>query len=493
MGSEGQVSTGRLKDCIFCGAPARSKEHFYPAALGGTRARSGTLCHPCNQKFSRLDSSLVKQIGFFAALLGVPDRSRSPRRGHAYDPRLRRHYQFQFDGQFESEAVEVQVKKGPEGGAIIKALGSAKHLAEFQAKTRKHFGDTQPEHDTEEFVPIETRNRIRYRSRLFRRASARILLNFLADQEPELARSPTLRPLKTFITTGRQTGPTRLVWEDFGPDVTGVRTMTEFQHRILLQLPADDGRSYGRIIWFDCLAVAVDLARLRGREASYLIDVNPFLAAPHGDRRQQILRGKLPAPVPDNPYNRTALAYRFHGASWRVQAFNWKRRAQSLLTDLNTTRRLSRATRGDAIAGLLVKETGRIVSMLNAAVKFAALWYEQPLSAADAKRLRQKLASSRGSRYELSDQTRQLVDSLREIVSEYLADQLTSRRLTLTALQNLFEGLDGGTHAIRLLADAAGIRKPELDLDAVSRRSRLINQQISLAARASLAPKTFGG
>ena len=130
--------------------------------------------------------------------------------------------------------------------------------------------------------------------------------------------------------------------------------------------------------------------------------------------------------------------------------------------------------------------------MLNAAVKFFALWYEQPLSVAEARRLRRLLASSRGRQYELSDQTRQLVESLRDTISEYLADQLTFRPLTLTALQNLFEGIDGGTLAIRLLADAAGIRKPDLDRTAASRRSRWINQQTGIAVKASLARTPSG-
>lgn len=68
------------KTCIICGDPAGSREHIFPAALGGRRTNKGIYCGTHNEGFSPLAAVLSRQLELINALLSVrPDRSATPR------------------------------------------------------------------------------------------------------------------------------------------------------------------------------------------------------------------------------------------------------------------------------------------------------------------------------------------------------------------------------------------------------------------------------
>lgn len=470
--------------CIFCGQAARSKEHLLPAALGGTRAERGILCKACNQRFSRLDESLVRQLAYFATQLGVPDRSRTPRKGRSYDPRLGRHYTFQIGGQLEPQGMEVQIERRGEG-AIVKVLGTARAVEEFAAKTRKIFPVGEETFGDSEFVPVEARSRVHYRSRAFRRGSARVVLNFLAHVDGALARSATLRPLKTFVKTGREQRDARLAWEDFGSDLTGVPATGAFHHRVVLQLPSENGRSFGRITWLGNLVAAVDLGELRGRVPTYVFDIDPSKRAPN-DTRCSERSEVLPPPIRDSGDTLPALGHRILQTARRVQVSNWRMTAGDLLASLNETRLVRRSERPDAVVKILNEQTGRIVSILRTTIRFAGLWYSDPLKPEARARLRRLLAAERGSLYELSRRTLRVVQVLRVRLAEYVSDRLVYRSLTLGDLFNIFEGLVGADIAIGAVASLAGIGPQDRNLEEVARLSVQLDRDVAVAARRSL-------
>ena len=59
------------KDCIICGKRAGSKEHVFPAALGGRRINKGIYCAVHNDGFGPLAGLLSAQLKTINALLGV--------------------------------------------------------------------------------------------------------------------------------------------------------------------------------------------------------------------------------------------------------------------------------------------------------------------------------------------------------------------------------------------------------------------------------------
>ena len=66
------------KTCIICGRRAGSREHTFPAALGGRRTNKGIYCGPHNQGFSHLAKIITQQLKSINALLAVrPDHEDS--------------------------------------------------------------------------------------------------------------------------------------------------------------------------------------------------------------------------------------------------------------------------------------------------------------------------------------------------------------------------------------------------------------------------------
>jgi hypothetical protein len=64
------------KKCIICGGAAGSREHVFPAALGGGRVNKGIYCGTHNNGFSPLAAILSAQLTLLmpslACVLTIP-------------------------------------------------------------------------------------------------------------------------------------------------------------------------------------------------------------------------------------------------------------------------------------------------------------------------------------------------------------------------------------------------------------------------------------
>lgn len=67
------------RTCIICGGPANSREHIFPAALGGLRVNRGIYCEQHNNGFSDHANVLSRQFEVLNAQLGIRDRDGQPR------------------------------------------------------------------------------------------------------------------------------------------------------------------------------------------------------------------------------------------------------------------------------------------------------------------------------------------------------------------------------------------------------------------------------
>jgi hypothetical protein len=59
------------RTCIICGRPTGSREHIFPAALGGRRTNKRIYCGDHNEAYSGLAGIISEQLALFNALLGV--------------------------------------------------------------------------------------------------------------------------------------------------------------------------------------------------------------------------------------------------------------------------------------------------------------------------------------------------------------------------------------------------------------------------------------
>jgi hypothetical protein len=64
------------RTCIICGGPTGSREHIFPAALGGRRPNKGIYCDNHNNAYAPLAGIISGQLALFNARIGVAgDRS----------------------------------------------------------------------------------------------------------------------------------------------------------------------------------------------------------------------------------------------------------------------------------------------------------------------------------------------------------------------------------------------------------------------------------
>ena len=59
------------RTCIICGGRTGSREHIFPAALGGRRTNKGIYCGGHNNAYAGLAGIISEQLAFFNAMLGV--------------------------------------------------------------------------------------------------------------------------------------------------------------------------------------------------------------------------------------------------------------------------------------------------------------------------------------------------------------------------------------------------------------------------------------
>jgi HNH endonuclease len=421
-------STRRRMDCIFCGQRADSKEHLLPAAIGGRRQQTGILCHECNARFSKLDEALSRQLAFFGYLIGMrADRRPLPREGKGRDPRLKRHYRIDTDGGLRLMTPEVSIQPTPTGGAFIRALGSEADIL----KIARTFRSAEPDdgHSTAEmdYVPIEMRHRIPYRSKALRRATARIALNYLAHFEPDLARAESLLTVKRFIRTGREDSWSSVAWEDFGHDVTGLRPRGPFVHRVVLMLPALNGLAYCRVTLLGGYTVTVSLGPLVAVTRTRVVDSDPLKDLPD-DTSVRVVRVPMHAPR-RRPFPKVAVEYQMRVLFLRARLFQWDRQSGPFVSEINQMRGVPRRDRPRLLTDLLNRHMARLVSVLRAALDYSNLWYPRGLKREAIARLRRLVAAARGHQYELAPRTYQLALELRDRLSTLLSDKLVYRSL----------------------------------------------------------------
>jgi hypothetical protein len=76
-----------MRDCIICAGPTGSREHIFPAALGGRRTNKGIYCGAHNEGFSPLAAILSNQLSVIDGLLVVRgDHSDGPHSFEIVDP-----------------------------------------------------------------------------------------------------------------------------------------------------------------------------------------------------------------------------------------------------------------------------------------------------------------------------------------------------------------------------------------------------------------------
>lgn len=218
------------RDCIIGGGPTGSREHIFPAALGGRRTNKGIYCGNHNNGFSRLAGSLASQLKVINSLLGV-------RSDHADKP-----HTFDF--------------VAPDGEAWnITASGVSRNGPPTVENKNLHMSFT--------FGGSEGLKAITY-----------VALTFFAHHFADDARKPQLRAVKDFI---QGNGNNDFAWWERSEPVTGIpANVFEFGHTIALTTSAASGDVYAYVSLFSTLNFGVHLGTVNNAaDRTVIVFIDP--------------------------------------------------------------------------------------------------------------------------------------------------------------------------------------------------------------------------
>ncbi|MGJ7473653.1 hypothetical protein ACSFEV_07645 [Pseudomonas fulva] len=254
------------RTCIICGAPAKSGEHVFPAALGGRITSRGIYCGVHNLAFGKLVTRLERQLGMMNAALEIrPDRKKQPKafmfhskgikfslRGPdidvympaPFDPNL-----VGKDGRYPLQASSVEVaqrwiEENQGDGWRFELKGSGEIQQHYQ---------TESAEISLSFGGID-----------FLQSVAYIALTTFAQYFPVEVRQDSLDALKEMLQLDLAGDPTLwrddMVWWD-GRDTASVvgENPYEFGHVIAVGVCKNTSRAFAYVSFFSCLSFGVDL------------------------------------------------------------------------------------------------------------------------------------------------------------------------------------------------------------------------------------------
>lgn len=279
--------------CLFqaqCGsAAAGSREHAFQAALGGLRTDTRILCDVCQAFFSHgLDGVLPPALRHFNTLRSVVSRHAGVVRPAPLSDEVTGHQFLLDEGQAIRSAEPVMTELIVDAQGLqereYKAIGSPKDLAAFnevaflerlhatEGKKFKIVGRL-PSHEVLIARPLHADTSFGGDETF--RAVARIALNYLAAEEPSLARSAGLEPMKRWVRTGNPEGDF-VNFADPLADGLLLPNPFEFGHRVALGFCASTQTITARISLFGVHELAVKLGSANcPRSYIAVIDIDP--------------------------------------------------------------------------------------------------------------------------------------------------------------------------------------------------------------------------
>lgn len=324
------------KTCIVCGQAAGSKEHVFPAALGGRRVNSGIYCHTHDNSYSGLVHEIAGQLDFLNAYLGVvPDHSSQPKTA------LGEHT---LTGETVSiSAKEIKftepriISRTPAGDGETLQLAFPDHQSakQFIQKIEGSGHDlallSKPTART--YITGAVRHQRAFGGACGLGAVAYVTQTFFAQEFPEVARSGVLSDFISYTQAiakvaalgGCKQQPeerealieARLaltaalapfggiapVWWDFSPPADLRANKFEFGHRVTVGIDGSDGQIYGRVALFSALTFSMRFGTAPQGCATreMTVDIDPLAAhPPHDIDKHSVLSAPGRVHVPEN-------------------------------------------------------------------------------------------------------------------------------------------------------------------------------------------------
>lgn len=365
------------RTCIICGERAASREHVFPATLGGRRNNKGIYCAKHNGDYSPLAALLAKQLEHFNALLGVVgDHSKAVRfapgieRGTGLAVRSSLNTS-QFAGpRFSSPYVEG---KNYDGTISFSTQEEAEAWMAAQ-RTRGHRVEVIGPASPNRFMMSGIQGAISLGGPEAFRAVGYVGQTFFAQAFPKVARDDRLTAFKAWTLTG--IGPDVLAWWEFAPPNDAPVQAFAFGHRIIVGIDRS-GVAYGRLSFFGSLHFAMVFGRVDGESRSVVTDINPLARAAPVDLNSVDLDHSVSPVVRPADLSEALIRAVESGRAvevigvliGRIARREQELSAEAIMADLGDLAGLDEGARRARIARVVDRQSQRFWSMVNTTMR----------------------------------------------------------------------------------------------------------------------------
>jgi hypothetical protein len=492
----------RLRDCIFCPCPNGSKEHTFPAALGGRRMNKGILCDPCNAKFSALDAEIAQQLAGINGLLGVRgDHLDEPRPASGAIAETGETYSIDRAGRPLMPSVRV-VSETTDGTSVRQVLVASNddqlrgHVAQMRERGFTVAPTAGGRREAVLFFAEPLKISWNFGGPVAFRAAGRIALNFLAHHFPGVARDPGLAAFKAFVLGESGSNAPRRVAHSHRWPTSIAPSVEPFSHRVLVGVDSAKGRAFGRVSFFGTFDVAVDFGALVNRvpSATVVVDIRPLVEDARGNKDVAVQRfdGAIgivaadelePRDVGGEIHRRLGVLL---GAIEERQRRAW---VEDAAHALNLIRDLPDPERETAVLGILEPHRQVFFNLVKTSVRLLTKAWVQAAGphpeafAAERELLQRHIAADPGSDSGITPTALATLNRVYIAVCEQIAKELGSGPTTARALGSLFFGELGVVFASMEVLSVAG---PAFEsFDVVGMREKFEMARRGLFAEAS--------
>jgi hypothetical protein len=445
------------KNCIICPRRNGSREHTFPATLGGRRTNKGIYCGLHNERFSPLVSILSQQLIAINAMLGVwPDHSDRPSRLVTENPADGQKYVVSGQNiEFAEPRVLNHDEMSDQTYQRKMSFSSERQLQDWLAEQRKAGVEVKilgrgPSGNAFFTQPYPVRLSLGGAEGL--RAIGYLALTFLAHHFPNVARQRGLRAFKNYVC---EKSSEQLVWWDFDAcqDDSRLKNPFSFGHRIVVGLSAKRQEAYARISLFSTLDFAVQIGPARvDRDQTRITFINPLADHPPDDIREVKVDEAL-APVfrPASLTGGLQQAIQDGKAEERFRTllrriFDWllDNTVEVLLPKINATRAAPVRTRHQQLRQLLQGHEQRIFNLLQLGISgLKAHLAANPATATVASALDCLVASDPNSLTGITKETACALELGVVSLIAHMNELLEGRELTAEDLKLLLAGGPG--------------------------------------------------
>lgn len=273
------------RNCIICEKAANSREHIFPAALGGRRTNKGIYCALHNQEYSGLAGVITEQLRLFNAQIGVVgDHASETKPATLIDVASGREVEltnskvhFKYPQDIPKEVIDS-------GTFQQVTFSSDKEMKDWvleqKAKGLSIQSVGKPQKNQYYVGSIHAQLMLGGNEEGLR-AIAYIAQTFFAHYFPYEARLPELQEIKEYTLKNIGSG---FVWWDFDPPKDFNANKFAFGHRVVVGLNKEDGTAYARLSLFSALHFAILLGKLPvGESQVFITDIDPLAKSPPND------------------------------------------------------------------------------------------------------------------------------------------------------------------------------------------------------------------